>query len=69
MLLSAVKKCVEDVKRHDDETRRERIEYAEKLLERLKLGPKRLESAYKLSSILNEQEVQRHEKAKQEQME
>lgn len=52
----AVKRCLEDVKRHDEETRRERIQYAEKLLQHLKAGPKQLESAYKLSTILGEKE-------------
>ncbi|XP_031627709.1 trichohyalin-like [Contarinia nasturtii] len=56
-----VRRCLEAVKRHDEETRRERIEYAEKLLQRLKAGPKQLESAYKLSLILNEQEQQRRQ--------
>lgn len=64
-----MKRCLEEVKRHDEETRRERIEYAEKLLQRLKTGPKQLESAYKLSNILNEQEKQRHERARQKQLE
>lgn len=57
------------MKRHDEETRRERIQYAEKLLQRLKAGPKQLESAYKLSTILDEQEHQRRERAKQKQLE
>lgn len=56
------------MKRHDEDTRRERIEYAEKLLQRLKAGPKQLESAYKLSQILNEQEQQRHERNRQRQL-
>lgn len=64
----AVKKCLEVVRRHDEETRRERIEYAEKLLQRLKAGPKQLEAAYKLSQILAEQEQQRHERHKQKEL-
>lgn len=63
-----VRRCLEEVKRHDEETRRERIEYAEKLLQRLKAGPKQLESAYKLSQILNEQEQQRCERQKQKEL-
>lgn len=57
------------MKRHDEETRRERIQYAEKLLQRLKAGPKQLESAYKLSTILAEQEQQRRERTEQKQLE
>lgn len=64
-----MKRCLEEVKRHDEETRRERIEYAEKLLQRLKTGPKQLESAYKLSNILGEQEKQRHDRIRQKQLE
>lgn len=64
-----VKRCLDEVKKHDEETRRERIEYAEKLLQRLKAGPKQLESAFKLSTILAEQEKQRDERYKQKQME
>lgn len=67
--LLAVQKCLEEVKRHDDETRRERIEYAERLLQRLKAGPKQLESAYKLSHILAEQQQQRHERQRQKELE
>lgn len=63
-----MKRCLEEVNRHDEETRHERIEYAEKLLQRLKTGPKQLESAYKLSNILGEQEKQRHERVKQKQL-
>lgn len=63
-----VRRCLEEVKQHDEETRRERIEYAEKLLQRLKAGPKQLESAYKLSHILSEQERQRCERHKQKEL-
>lgn len=56
------------MKRHDEETRRERIEYAEKLLQHLKSGPKQLESAYKLAQILREQEQQRNERNEQKQL-
>lgn len=38
-------------------------------MQRLKAGPKQLESAYKLSTILDEQEHQRRERAKQKQLE
>lgn len=65
----SVKRCLDDVKRHDEETRRARIQYAEKLLQRLKAGPKQLDSAYKLCTILGEQERQRHERHEQEQLE
>lgn len=64
-----VKRCLEEVRKHDEETRRERIEYAERLLQRLKAGPKQLESAFKLSHILSEQEQQRHERCERKQME
>lgn len=57
------------MKRHDEETRRARIQYAEKLLQRLKAGPKQLDSAYKLCIILGEQERQRRERHEQEQLE
>lgn len=57
------------MKRHDEETRRERIHFAEKLLQHSKAGPKQLESAYKLSSILGEQERQRRARAEQKQLE
>lgn len=63
-----MKRCLDDVKRHDEETRRERIQYAEKMLQCLKTGPKQLESAYKLSNILAEQQQQRHAKCKQKQL-
>lgn len=57
------------MKQHDEQYRRERIEYAERLLERLKSGPQRLTSAYKLSRILSEQEAQRHERQRADQIE
>lgn len=64
-----VKRCLEEVKQKDEETRRQRIEYAEQLLKRLKTGPKQLESAYKLGQILGEQEQQRRERLKQKELE
>lgn len=55
--------------RLDEETRRERIEYAERMLQRLKTGPKQLESAYKLSNILSLQAEQRQIRAEQKKLE
>lgn len=55
--------------RLDEETRRERIEYAERMLQRLKTGPKQLESAYKLSNILSLQAEQRQVRAEQKKLE
>lgn len=57
------------MKKLDEETRRERIEYAERMLQRLKTGPRQLESAYKLSNILNLQAEQRQTKAEQKKLE
>lgn len=64
-----VEKCLDGVQKHDEEYRRDRIEYAERLLERLKSGPQRLTSAFKLSRILSEQEAQRHERQHADQLE
>lgn len=55
--------------RLDEKTRRERIEYAERMLQRLKTGPKQLESAYKLSNILSIQAEQRQVRAEQKKIE
>lgn len=68
-ILMTVRRCLEEVKRNDDETRRKRIEYAEKWLQRLKAGPKQLESAYKLGQIFREQEQQRRERLKRKELE
>lgn len=61
-MIDSDEKCLANLHKHDEDYRRERIEYAERLLERLKSGPQRLTSAFKLSRILGEQEAQRHER-------
>lgn len=68
-LIHTVEKSLLDVNRLDEKTLRERIEYAEQMVQRLKTGPKQLESAYKLSNILSLQAEQRQVRAEQKKLE
>lgn len=64
-----VERCLRELKENDEKNRKERILYAENLLKRLKPGPKQLESAYMLSKILHEQQLQREARRQREKLE
>lgn len=64
-----VERCYRELKELDEKTRKEQIAYAEQLLKRLQPGPKQLESAYELSKILHEQQLQREAKRERERVE
>lgn len=64
-----VERSLSEGKKLDEETRRQRIERAEQMLQRLKEGPQQLESAYRLSNFLTSQKQQRQDRCEQKKLE
>lgn len=53
----------QELKESDERLRRERIEAAQRLLDRVKIGPRQLESAYLMADVLQTRQQQRDQNA------